>query len=206
VIHSSTLENISTKRIIDWMNVIREESGDVQYSILESFWASQLLSKSWLINVAKDKLQLGGSIYICAGWYGVLAQMMSDNFNNVLITSIDIDPSCKQIGERLSGYDTRINFITDDITKYTQYMPNTSCIINTAVEHLTESAYKTWLNNLPRGIPIILQGNDYTEVTDHINTANSIDEFKERVKLNNISYEGSLDCGQFNRFMVIGTK
>jgi hypothetical protein len=222
VTHSSILENLSTKRIIDWMNVIREESGDIQYTILENFWASQVSSKAWLINVAnsvlwsKREFQSFGNVYICAGWYGLLAQMVVDNFNDVFVNSIDIDPTCEKFGERLSGYDNRIRFITHDISTYNDYQ-NASCIINTAIEHLDIDAYSKWFDNLPRNRPIILQSNNFSPRVrgrgrsapgpqTHINTSDTLEEFIKKSKMKKIIYTGTLDCVQFDRYMIIGTK
>ena len=210
--HSSILENISTKRIIDWMNVIREESGDSQYTVLENFWASQLSSKAWLINVAnsvlwsKREFHSFGNVYICAGWYGLLAQMIVDNFSDVFVNSIDIDPSCEKIGERLAGYDKRIRFITHDITTFDVYKKDTSCIINTAVEHLDNDSYTKWFDNLPRNRPIILQSNNFSSANTHINTSSNLEEFIKKSKMKKIIYTGTLDCVQFDRYMIIGTK
>lgn len=194
------------------MNVIREESGDSQYTVLENFWASQLSSKAWLINVAnsvlwsKREFHSFGNVYICAGWYGLLAQMIADNFNDVFVNSIDIDPSCEKIGERLAGYDKRIRFITHDITTFDAYEKDTSCIINTAVEHLDNDSYTKWFDNLPGNRPIILQSNNFSSANTHINTSSNLEEFIKKSKMKKIIYTGTLDCVQFDRYMIIGTK
>lgn len=74
--------NVSTDRIIQWMNVIREENEFKKHRLLENFWASQLRSKSWLVNTIKQKFpDISGNVYIFGGWYGILAQLVVDNLN-----------------------------------------------------------------------------------------------------------------------------
>jgi len=77
----STID-ISSDRIIQWMNVIRDTSGTDQFRLLENFWASQLRSKAWLINTVKMlDLPQDGNAYVFGGWYGILASLILDNFN-----------------------------------------------------------------------------------------------------------------------------
>jgi hypothetical protein len=201
---SSTI-NISSDRIIQWMNVIRETSGSEQYRLLENFWASQLRSKAWLINTIKMlDLPQHGNVYIFGGWYGILASLIKDNFDYNVVHSIDIDSKCKVIGELL---DSRIKFVTSDMIYITkEEIINASLIINTSTEHVSQNIFDTWLNNMPNNVPIILQGNNFFSCKEHIRCTSSLDDFLVNSNLDKIIYMGSLDCEQFNRFMVIGYK
>jgi hypothetical protein len=202
--HLSTI-NISSDRIIQWMNVIRRNSGETQHRLLENFWASQLRSKAWLINVLKSlKLPENGEVYIFGGWYGILASLLKDNFLYKNIYSIDVDRECEKIGLLL---DNRINFITTDMKHFVfNESSNPKLIINTSTEHVSQDTFDTWLKNMPKDVPIILQGNDYFECKEHIRCTNSLEEFLIKGSLDKILYMGTLDCAQFNRFMVIGYK
>jgi len=202
--HLSTI-NISSDRVIQWMNTIRDASGTEQYRLLENFWASQLRSKAWMINILHSlRLDQDGDVYIFGGWYGILGSLILDNFYYKNIYSIDIDPMCKKMGTVLNN---RVKFIEEDMKSFTfDDSSNPTLIINTSTEHISQETFDTWLNNMPVGVPIVLQGNDYFECEEHIRCASSLDDFLVKSNLDKLIYMGRLDCEQFNRFMIIGYK
>ena len=187
------------------MNVIRDTSGTDQYRLLENFWASQLRSKAWLINTIKMlDLPQDGNVYIFGGWYGVLASLIKDNFDYDAVYSIDIDAECEITGKLL---DNRIKFVVSDMTNITkEEIINTSLIINTSTEHISQNTFDTWLNNMPDNVPIILQGNNYFSCEEHVRCSIDLEDFKKMNFLDVIHYEGELDCTQFTRYMIIGNK
>lgn len=198
-IHSSII-NISSDRIINWMNAIRNSSGNDQYRLLENFWESQLKSKAWLINTLKYlNLPQDGNVYIFGGWYGVLASLIKDNFNYKNIYSIDIDPVCEVIGKDL---DDRINFITSDMVDVVLTDP--VLIINTSTEHIDQITFDKWLKNMPPDVPIILQGNNFFECDEHVRCCINIEEFKQLNRMTKYLMEGSLQCNPFYRWMTVG--
>ena len=187
------------------MNAIRDTSGTDQYRLLENFWASQLRSKAWLINVIKMlDLPQDGNVYIFGGWYGILASLILDNFNYNAVYSIDIDTDCKVIGKKLDG---RIKFVTSDMMDMTkEEIINASLIINTSTEHVSQNTFDVWLNNMPNNVPIILQGNNYFSCKEHIRCTDTIEDFTTIHHLDKVIYSGEMDCIQFIRFMNIGYK
>lgn len=201
---SSTI-NISSDRIIQWMNAIRETSGQDQYRLLENFWASQIRSKAWLINTIKSlKLLDEGDVYIFGGWYGILASLIRDTFLYNNIYSVDIDPECEVIGTDL---DNRISFITCDMAEFV-FTQKTSpaLIINTSTEHITQEIFDRWKSNMPSNVPIILQGNDFFQYHEHVRCAKNLNTFVKINNLNTFIFSGELDCKQFTRFMTVGYK
>ena len=196
---------ISTERVINWMNVIRETTDKEQYRILESFWESQLKSKQWIIDtIKKENISCSNSVYIFGGWFGVLGGMLRDNFKDIEnIYSVDVDPYVGVIGKKLNP---DVIFITGDMQdfKYTENLP--TLIINTSTEHITQSVFDSWLKNIPQSIPVTLQGNNYFSCTEHIRCTTDLNDFKSINKLDTILYEGELDCTQFTRYMTIGYK
>jgi hypothetical protein len=198
---------ISHHRVIDWMNVIRENPDN--YRILENFWASQLNSKAWLVNILHT-YGWGcwfppGNVYIFGGWYGILAQMIVDNFPNVNVISIDKDPQCIEMGKKLSNDDSRITFVCDDMETYSSYYVP-SLIINTSTEHVSQEVFDSWLVNVPVHIPVILQGNDYFSCIEHVRCFPTLQEFTTHNPLSYTLFSGSLDCTQFTRYMSLGYK
>lgn len=187
------------------MDAIRNSSGDRQHRLLECFWESQLTSKGWLINTIKSlNIKSYEDVYVFGGWYGVLASLIKDTFPLVNVFSIDIDNECEQIGKSL---DQRVNFITSDMKNFTfESTNNIGVIINTSTEHVTQQTFDQWLDKMPDDVPIILQGNNFFECKEHVRCVNSLEEFIEISKIKNIVYQGTLDCKQFTRYMIIGYK
>ena len=186
----------------------------------------QLNSKLWLLDKIKG-IDLG-TVFICAGWYGVLATMMFEDENVYVdnIRSFDIDDSCWKIAEDFNRPWTKDNWkfkaLTQDILdiNYTEHswtfwskknnresypitdIPNT--IINTSCEHIEN--FTDWFNLIPTGKLVALQSNNYFKIDDHVNCVNSLDEFKHQAPLSNIIYEGELELEKYTRYMLIGYK
>tara|TARA_B100000945_G_scaffold247418_1_gene203854 strand:+ start:810 stop:1478 length:669 start_codon:yes stop_codon:yes gene_type:complete len=181
----------------------------------------QLNSKLWLLDKIKG-IDLG-TVFICAGWYGVLATMMFEDENVYVdkIRSFDIDDSCWKVAEdfnrpwtkdewrfKASTLDIlKMNFPTEHKTYRANgtslilhEMPNT--IINTSCEHIEN--FTNWFNLIPAGKLVALQSNNYFEIEDHVNCVNSLDEFKQQAPLSNIIYEGELELEKYTRYMLIG--
>ena len=190
----------------------------------------QLNSKLWLLDKIKG-IDLG-TVFICAGWYGVLATMMFEDENVYVdkIRSFDIDDSCWKIAEDLNepwkadnwvfkastldivglfnywyGEDGLYHYFTTNIKGkrvHVKEMPRT--IINTSCEHIEN--FTKWFNAIPTGKLVALQSNNYFEIEDHVNCVNSLDEFKQQAPLSNIIYEGELELEKYTRYMLIGYK
>jgi hypothetical protein len=200
---------IKSSRVIQWMTTIRECPPGARYRILENFWESQIRSKCWLVNSIKKHLPaLTGRVYVIGGWYGILSQLIVDNFPTI-VYNVDIDDSCIKYGKLLSNDDSRIQFITNDMAKFNKYV-DAKLIINTSTEHVTEEKYNEWFSGLPENVPIVVQGNDFHECEDHIRTTESLDEFNRVSLLRTIIYSDKIECPgvgkPFHRFMTIGYK
>lgn len=199
---------IKPERVIQWMNVIRNTILDknTQYRILENFWASQINSKVWMLNSINEYLDIrGGVVYILGGWYGLASQLIVDNIPNVTSVSIDVDPNCEHHGRNLSNNDSRIVFLTDNMVNYINYK-DASLIINTSTEHITQEDYDEWFKNLPTNVPIIIQGNNFFSIDEHIRCSDTLDQFNEINQMSKVLYTDEYDCNEFKRFMTIGYK
>jgi hypothetical protein len=193
---------INENRLIQWMNTIRNHSGTIQYRILESFWGSQIRSKTWLIKMALEKNILNGPIYIFGGWYGVLGGMIADNTIDEKIYSIDLDESTEAIGNQLNP---DINFVIQDMKNF-EFNEMPRLIINTSTEHISQETYDIWFSKLPATVPIILQNNNFFSCEEHIRCSSDLEQFKKDNYLDSFIFEGTLDCNEFNRYMTIGFK
>ena len=193
----------------------------------DSFSRGQLQSKLWLVNELK-KLSLElGTVFLCAGWYAILATMIFESKLKVdKIRSFDIDPSCVDIAEVFNKpwftREWRFKAITQDITAidYNEHtwqswstannrmsypitdIPNT--IINTSCEHI--DPFDEWYNKIPEGKLLVLQANNFVEVDEHVNTYNTLDEFSANVPMTRTLYKGELELTKYTRYMKIGYK
>tara|TARA_B100001057_G_C22754858_1_gene913280 strand:- start:485 stop:1321 length:837 start_codon:yes stop_codon:yes gene_type:complete len=191
----------------------------------DCFSQGQIKSKLWLLHeLQKTKLDLG-TVFICAGWYGTLATMIFESKLNVNeIRSFDNDPSCLNIAEifnkpwvmedwkfKPATYD--IHDIDYNSFDYSVIRTNgTECkltsspdtIINTSCEHITN--FDKWYDKIPNGKLVILQGNDYFELDEHINCSADQDSFSEKAPMTDVLYLGTIDCDKYKRFMKIGIR
>jgi hypothetical protein len=190
-----------------WMDAIR--NSEDRDRTLESFWGGQLKSKLWLIEfLEKHKAVRNAECVIHGGWNGVLASMI---FNSELgmkhITSIDIDPKCKEIASTMNKrqeIDGLFTSVTADMCDY-EYEREPYFVINTSCEHITQEQYEKWLDKIPHGAQIVLQSNNYFEHEEHVNCMKSLSEFKRKSKLD-VSEEAELELPKYTRYMLIGRK
>lgn len=191
----------------------------------DCFSRGQLESKLWLVRELK-KLNLDlGTIFLCAGWYGTLAVMLFESGIKIdKIRSFDIDPSTVDIAETFNKPwvkdDWRFKAAVEDIFNidystfsYSVYRSDKSTceltdlpdtIINTSCEHIDNFA--NWYEKIPSGKLIILQGNDYFEIPEHVNCSHNIEEFSNKSPMQTVLYEGVLELPKYKRFMKIGYK
>lgn len=197
---------------------------DILPNLIDSVSDGQIKSKQWLLDEVK-KLDIDlGTIFICAGWYGTLANMLFDSgINFIKIRSFDIDDMCYKVAERINKVHVTNNWrfkaSTIDIINM-QYptvhdtirangtvitlteMPDT--IINTSCEHIKN--FKQWYNNIPLGKLIILQNNNYYKIIEHINCVESLIMFEKDSPMTKLLYQGTLKLDEYERFMRIGIK
>ncbi len=196
---------VDIEDVLFWMDAIR--NSDNRYRTLESFWKGQVHSKIWLIeNLQRYVDNKPNNIVIHGGWNGVLAALI---FNSGIpvksITSVDIDPACEKIANTINKrYEMQGKFlsVTEDMTNF-KYRKVFDIAINTSTEHLKQSQYENWLDNLNEQL-IILQSNDY-KIKEHVRVARSLDEFIDQSQIK-VKWAGSKKFPLYNRWMIIGTK
>jgi hypothetical protein len=123
------------------------------------------------------------------------------------ITSIDIDPKCKEIASTMNKrYEMEGKFesVTADMCEY-EYTREPYFVINTSCEHITQEQYNTWLDKVPDGAQIILQSNNYFELDEHVNCSKDLKEFEWKSKLN-VSEKAELELPKYTRYMLVGRK
>jgi hypothetical protein len=193
----------------------------------DCFSRGQLQSKLWLVSELK-KLDLDlGTIFLCAGWYATLAVMLFESDIKIdKIRSFDIDKSTVDIAEVFNKPwftdQWRFKALVEDIhnINYDQHTwqywsnsnnrmsypvaDNPNTIINTSCEHIKN--FKNWYNKIPFEKLVVLQGNNFFEIEEHVNCSNNLTEFSNKAPMTTVLYEGELSLKKYTRFMKIGFK
>jgi len=202
----------------------------------DCFSRGQLQSKQWLVNeLTKCDVELG-TVFLCAGWYATLATMIFESDIKVdRIHSFDIDPSCQQIAETFNNPwyldEWRFKASTGDIRDFnytttpapsdgsvgnyyfkttvgdreieTRLKPDT--FINTSTEHVAD--FTNWYRkNIPFDSLVIVQGNNFHDLEEHVNTHDSLQSFSDQCYMRTVLFEGELELPEYTRYMKIGYK
>jgi phospholipid N-methyltransferase len=198
---------IDIDHILFWMDAIRNSKD--RYRTLESFWKGQIKSKIWLIDHLTEYVNSNeNNIVIHGGWNGVLSSLIFQSQIKVKnLISIDIDPDCEEIANtinKIEEMEGRFTAVTCDMSDY-NYSFYPDIVINTSCEHISQQTYEKWLSKIPDSSIIVLQSNNYFELTEHIRCANDVNEFIDQSKIN-ILNSYTLKLSKYDRFMIIGTK
>ena len=206
---------------------LRDAANTHSADLADSMSWGQIKSKRWLIETCENQSLNLGKVFLCAGWYAILANMLFNSKCDVdKIRSFDIDPDCQEIADCVNKEfvvnQWKFKAITADILDidYAQHTwsvwsnknqrmsfpisdtPDT--IINTSCEHLDNFA--EWYGIIPVDKLIILQSNNFFEADDHVNCVESLEEFNTQTPMSTVLYEGELDLEKYKRFMRIGYK
>lgn len=195
---------------------------ECESALVDAYSLGQLKSKEWLVENLPDNL---GTVFICAGWYGTLANMMFEHARHKFdkIRSFDIDETCAPIADTINrpwvidgwqfkastaninnlDYPTEyITFRSDGTSQNLVDMPNT--IINTSCEHIKD--FNLWYEKIPVGTTVVLQTNNYFDLLEHINCCIDLDDFSRTTPMQSVYYQGELNLSKYTRFMRIGIK
>jgi hypothetical protein len=192
----------------------------------DSLSQGQLKSKMWIIDELKTLDIKLGTVFLCAGWYGILATLMFEHGIEMdRVRSFDIDPDVVAIADKFNAPwldDWQFKSITDDIhninfsshewtawsnanarySKPIKDAPDT--IINTSCEHIDN--FDKWYAKIPTGKIVILQSNNYTDIDEHVNTSCDLDAFGKQTPMTEVLYSGEMQLEKYTRFMRIGIK
>jgi hypothetical protein len=189
------------------MDAIR--NSEDRYRTLESFWKGQVNSKVWLVEQLTKVYKAyysKSNIVIYGGWNGVLSNLLfNSNISIRHITSVDIDPVCKDIAttvNRRYEIEGKFSAVTADMCEYTEAA---DIVINTSCEHITQEQYDQWLNNQPDDALFVIQSNNYCELEEHIRCATDIDDFMRLSKIKPY-WQGEFETPKYTRYMIIGKK
>ena len=172
----------------------------------------QIASKQWLVEaLAENFPKPDGPVWVLGAWYGVLGAMLLEDQRLSIseVVSLDIDPGCAPVALALNHRHVaagRFRAITADMmtVDFAAQAPAPGLVVNTSCEHLDD--VPGWLARLPRGLPLVLQSNDYVREPDHRSCVPSLDAFREQASLGEIWFAGARPTKNYTRFMLIGRR
>ena len=211
---------------LDTVKRLLEKSPDRIIDVIDSLSTNQYASKDWLIEKLNQyphhfkckTLDKNISVSILGSWYGLLAHMLIKKFTLKKIGHIDcvdFDPQAKTVAKRLwqkidadnlkNGYLTYVKFVEKDIKEIDKF--ENPIVICTSCEHLDQDTIYDSISKMQEHTLVVLQSNNYKEITQHINCVDTMDDFANQYvgKLRNMKFYEK-DFIKYKRFMVIGTK
>ena len=196
------------KKVLQCIKSVINTYPDIQLvdSILNSVNDNQIENKKWLVEsldryyeTVKEFPDLEGlpKTVIAAGWYGLAGHFIKKKYNTE-VTSFDMDPMCKIVGQKLFS---NVRFQTSTMQEFDpkQY----HIIICTSCEHINDKVINDFLLKKKIATIVVLQSNNYFSIKDHINCKNSLSEFESSVNLK-VLWSGQKNFGEYDRYMVIG--
>lgn len=176
---------------------------ELNVNYVDALSSGQISSKLWLLDELKKIDKCEHALFI-GGWLGISSLWLSKEKITNKVTNLDLDEDAIEFSNRLNEYNT--NYCQGIVNNINNYEPGDleqyDLIINTSSEHMSDE----WFKKVPDGTIVAIQTNDYHEITEHINTVNSLTELKQKYIMSEIYYIGVTDCQRYNRFMIIGKK
>jgi hypothetical protein len=83
-------------------------------------------------------------------------------------------------------------------------MGTADTVINTSCEHLED--FDAWFNKIPTGKLLVLQCSSHGSHEGHVNSMTTMYELSAKAKCTRVYFKGTLDCGSYERHMLIGKK
>lgn len=205
-----TILQVSTKKIVWWFNALRDLPAAERTRALDAFWDGQIDSKAWLVNVLNTYAKPDSNVYIFGGWIGVLGNLISgcSTWNPGKIRSIDLDPWCEAIADKLNHDwytdEWRFKAVTADMGDF-KYDPDIwpDIVINTSTEHVSQETYDCWFDRIPTGTMVVLQGNDFFSCSEHIRCSNTLSDFCRMNHVHGSLWTGKLQTSEYTRFMAL---
>jgi hypothetical protein len=182
----------------------------VREDIAIAFNPKQIASKRWLVDTLAAVLpRPQGPVWVLGAWHGVLGAMLLGDPRLAIseVVSLDRDPDCAPIAETLNHRHVaagRFRAVTADMMRLAFDAGSAGLVINTSCEHLAD--VPGWLAGLPRGLPLLLQSNDYTREPDHRSCVPSLEAFQRQAGLSELLFAGALPTRNYTRFMLIGRR
>lgn len=148
--------------LLDKIALAARRCPDRAADIIQGLKYNQLASKRQIIKELPQNTNL--RIGVLGGWYGIGFMALSTTPHHHY-TMIDIDPTCKMVGDWIDypGF----TFLTGDAC--TTDTSNYDVIVNCSSEHMDRDKLTNSFHAIERGKRYIIQNNNNFDVPDHIN-------------------------------------
>jgi len=166
--------------------------------IVQSFDEKQLKCKQWLYDELKGlNIRPRKKIYVAGSWFGnILVPYLRDLYKDTEIRLHDIDEEVIKISKGV--YFRNDELVKPEVVDATKYEKYKDMVINTSCEHIPSLSIR-------EGSIVVLQSNDYREISEHINCVDSPEQLADQYGVKKIYYSGELEFEKYTRFMIIGT-
>ena len=194
-----------------WVNQwVNNNIPEYHNSIEDSLSQGQYESKLWLqAELKKHKAMLDEPLHIdiVGSWFGFpLIELLSHIVNIKQIDLYDIDENChKVVAQYINHFDYDFKIVQfGDFFERTD-LRRRHLVINTSSEHMPDIVkMKQYYKDYPTTPLLILQSNDYKEISDHINCVSDETELIAKNHIRQVYYKGMQSLPLYNRYMVIG--
>jgi hypothetical protein len=184
---------------------VKEESPN---TLKGSFTDDLILSKIWLAKTLKKILgeKCARTIYILGSWYGNRAFILAQQkilFDKIVL--VETDQQSLDISEKLLRIDFDpgiLVFLHTDAKDMIYDDPGV--VINTSINDMPLD----WYQNLPDGMPVIIQGRDNLGTVDTMIA--DMEQFDDMFPMSSVIYLGKKELEdpekEYTRYMKIGVK
>jgi hypothetical protein len=183
------LQSLYTEEILNSTSLVE---------IRDAFRINQLQGKAWLLNQLAT-VDRDSKILVAASWLGFTSYCLH-KMGFKYITETDVDSRLTKISNYINKDNPHFYHKDKDVNDLN--ISNYDIVINSSCEHIAENR---WFEKIKVGALVILQSTNL-KLDDHINTVDSIEEFKEKYNLNYLYADKLVFNDAFTRYMIVGEK
>lgn len=166
--------------------------------IRDAFRPNQMQGKAWLFEQLIE-VNRNAKIMVIGSWLGFTSYCLyKAGFK--FITETDPDARLTRIATRLNSPNPDFIHLQKDVNNID--LSTYDLVISTSCEHIGNNS---WFNTIRPGAVVALQSTNL-KWHDHVNTVDSVDEFKNQFKLDYQYADEMVFNPMFTRYMIVGKK
>jgi protein-tyrosine-phosphatase len=166
--------------------------------IRDAFRIQQMQGKAWLFEQLKD-VDRNSKVMVIGSWLGFTSYCLyKAGFN--YITETDPDSRLTHIAKRINASNPNFLHLQKDVNELD--LSKYDLVISTSCEHIGNNS---WFDSIRPGALVALQSTNL-KWHDHVNTVDSVEEFKNQFKLDYRYADEMFFNTMFTRYMIIGKK
>lgn len=166
--------------------------------IRDAFRIQQMQGKAWLFEQLKD-VDRNSKVMVIGSWLGFTSYCLyKSGFN--YITETDPDSRLTHIAKHINSSNPDFRHLQKDVNDLD--LGEYDLVISTSCEHIGNNS---WFDSIRPGALVALQSTNL-KWHDHVNTVDSVDEFKNQFKLDYQYADEMFFNDILTRYMIIGKK